>query len=73
MAAVFNEKTKKYDVNITIPSFGIKKPQKKQIGSFETKKEAMAAVISAKKTLKLIIPRVPTNEEINRWIATKMS
>jgi len=68
-----NHKTREYEVYITIPSPGIKGPQNKLIGSFKTEIEAKAAVISAKKTLEIIQPRVPTNEEINRWIASKMS
>ena len=75
MACTFNTKTKKYEIHITIPSIGIKKPQVKFVGSFETEIEAKAAVISTKKTQEIMqsIPRVPTNEEINRWIASKMS
>ena len=75
MAYTFNTKTRKYEINIKIPSLGIKKPQTKLVGNFETEIEAKAAVISAKKTQQIMqsIPRVPTNEEINRWIASKMS
>ena len=73
MEYTLNHKTREYEVNITIPSPGIKGPQNKLIGSFKTEIEAKAAVISAKKTLEIIQPRVPTNEEINRWIASKMS
>ena len=73
MEYTLNHKTREYEVYITIPSPGIKGPQNKLIGSFKTEIEAKAAVISAKKTLEIIQPRVPTNEEINRWIASKMS
>ena len=73
MSYSFNTKTKKYDINITIPSRGIKKPKSILVGSFETEKEAMAALISAKNTLEKVYSQVPTNEEINRWIASKMS
>ena len=73
MAYTLNRKTQKYEVYITIPSTGIKKPKTKLVGSFKTEVEASAALISAKKTLEIIPPRVPTNEEINRWIASKMS
>ena len=73
MEYTLNHKTREYEVYITIPSPGIKGPQKKFIGSFKTEIEAKAAVISAKKTLEIIQPKVPTNEEINRWIASKMS
>ena len=73
MAYTFNPQTQKYDIYITIPSPGIKGPQTKLVGSFKTEVEAKAALISAKKTLEIIQPRVPTNEEINRWIASKMS
>ena len=73
MAYILNPKTQKYDIHIIIPSSGIKKPQKKLIESFETEIEAKAAAIAAKKTLEIIPHRIPTNEEINRWIASKMS
>jgi len=75
MEYTLNHKTREYEVYITIPSPGIKGPQNKLIGSFKTEIEAKAAVISAKKTQEIMqsIPRVPTNEEINRWIASKMS
>ena len=73
MSYSFNTKTQKYDINITIPSRGIKKPKSINIGSFETEKEAIAALISAKNTLEKVYSLVPTNEEINRWIASKMS
>ena len=73
MEYTLNHKTREYEVYITIPSPGIKGPQNKLIGSFKTEIEAKAAVISAKKTLEIIQPRVPTNEEINHWIASKMS
>jgi hypothetical protein len=73
MAYTLNPQTQKYDIYITIPSPGIKGPQTKLVGSFETEVEASAALISAKKTLEIIQPRVPTNEEINRWIASKLS
>ena len=73
MSYSFNTKTQKYDINITIPSRGIKKPKSINIGSFETEKEAIAALIGAKNTLEKVYSQVPTNEEINRWIASKMS
>ena len=73
MSYIFNTKTQKYDIYITIPSKGIKKPKTKLVGSFETEKEAMAAVNSAKKTQEIMLQKFPTNEEINRWISSKMS
>ena len=75
MAYTLNTKTHKYEIHITIPSIGIKKPQTRFVGSFETEIEAKAAVICTKKTQEIMqsIPKVPTNEEINRWIASKMS
>ena len=73
MAYTLNPKTQKYDIYITIPSPGIKGPQTKLVESFKTEVEAKAALISAIKTLEIIQPRVPTNEEINHWIASKLS
>ena len=54
MAYTFNTKTHKYEIHITIPSIGIKKPQTKFVGSFETEIEAKAAVISTKKTQEIM-------------------
>jgi len=76
MTYILNPKTQKYDIFITIPSGGIKKPKTLLVGSFKTEAEAIAGETVAKKILQNSPPpppHIPTNEDINRWIAAKMS
>jgi len=52
MAYLYNLKTQKYNVHITIPSLGIKEPQTRQVGSFDTEIEAIAGAKVAKNMLR---------------------
>ena len=72
MTHIWNAKTLKYDIHISIPSPGIKEPKTILVGSFKTEIEAIAGKTIATNMLQ-ILPPIPTNEHINNWIASKMS
>ena len=70
MTYLYDTRTQKYDVHITIPSFGIKEPQTKHVGTFDTEIEAIAGTKVAKNMLLIMQPvrKIPSNRDINKWI-----
>jgi len=69
MTYLWNKKTAQWDVYITQPSFGIKEPKTNLVGSFDLEIEAIAGSQVARQMLKL---NIPTNQQINNWIAQQL-
>ena len=73
MSYIWNKKTNKFDVHITIPSIGIKEPQTTVLGSFDSEIEAAAGAKTAQAMLNNdSIFKMPTNKQINRWISHQL-
>jgi hypothetical protein len=72
MSYILNEKTKKYEVFIKIIPCGIKISQKVIVAQFDDENLAIAGAKVAKNIIEneLIIP---TNNQINNWISSKLN
>ena len=75
MSYILNSKTKKYDVFVEIIPNGIKAAKKIIVGSFSNEKEAIAGgeVAQAIMNNHKEIFQLPTNEQINNWISSKLN